>query len=312
MSWNTTKTGNLYHDFSADGTAVCGTRGTEGYALAFETLEAAQERVATWRVGSLRNNVKVCGKCEAREMAARERLAASLEPSTGEGDYLSPAEEACCEHVGMCHGAQGCDLCQCTTARSDMAKVAETAKVAAQGMAKVSAEVIRALATIRAFAQGERRDVSHEINVLDNAGVFAAIDEATGYDVDPEPCTCPELSHRTGIHVHGCPERPVSKCVCPDELGSLHRAGCPGEWGDMAYIQVGSDEWHRQMGQALAETPLYAHRVETPAPYRSPCPADGCTLSFRVNKDGTLHKHLNDNLLPCPGTAPNPKENNCE
>src|SRR5690348_8551289 len=94
MSWNTTKSGNLFHDFNADGTAACGTRGTEGCGLAYKTLEEAEERVATWRVGSLRNNVRICTKCEARELAARDRLAASLAPSTGEGDYLPPAEEA--------------------------------------------------------------------------------------------------------------------------------------------------------------------------------------------------------------------------
>jgi hypothetical protein len=47
-----------------------------------------------------------------------------------------------------------------------------------------------------------------------------ALWEATGSDVGPqsEPvgkCTCPELSHRTGLHLNGCP-------------------GDPAEWGDMS------------------------------------------------------------------------------
>jgi hypothetical protein len=84
-------------------------------------------------------------------------------------------------------------------------------------------EVIEALRTLRKIAWGG--DVEDAINILDNAGVFKAIDEATGYDVDPEPVK-------------------VSKCTCPgwklNGLGRVetHRPGCPGdpaEWGDMAY-----------------------------------------------------------------------------
>lgn len=58
----------------------------------------------------------------------------------------------------------------------------------------VTPEVIDALAALRRFAADESRNslntVSREaaeaINVLDNVQVFAVIDEATGYDVDPE------------------------------------------------------------------------------------------------------------------------------
>lgn len=86
---------------------------------------------------------------------------------------------------------------------------------------EITPELLIALRNVRAFARGERRDVSHEIDILDNAGVFAAIDEATGYDIDPAP------------------ER-VSKCTCPGGTGEgqKHLTGCPGdpaEWGDMAY-----------------------------------------------------------------------------
>lgn len=248
MSWSTTKTGNLFHDFTPDGIPACGVRGTQGYGQSFKTLEAAQERAAAWRVGSLRNNVKVCPKCEAKEMAARERLAASLEPSTGEGDYLPPAKTA----------------------------------------AKITPEVIHALRNIRAFAQGERRDVSHEINILDNAGIFAAIDEATGYDVDPEP------------------ER-VSKCTCAPgwERGAYHKPNCPGdpaEWGDMAFTTAPASGC--TCPPSYAANGSHDQGCPTVRPERRPCPADDCTLSFRVRSDGTLRQHLNDNLRPCPGVAP--------
>jgi len=47
------------------------------------------------------------------------------------------------------------------------------------------------------------------------------IEQAAGYDVDPEPepvskCTCPELYSWTGLHLSGCP-------------------GDPAEWDDMPY-----------------------------------------------------------------------------
>jgi len=135
-----------------------------------------------------------------------------------------------------------------------LAKVSETATVASRGLGKMAAEitpmVVMALAYLR--AQGTLdEDAKKAVDILDNAGVFAAIDEATGYDVDPGP------------------ER-VSKCKClagPTGRNN-HHPNCPGnpaEYGDSAYVQVGSDEWHRRMGQALAQTPLYAHRVEAPA-----------------------------------------------
>lgn len=101
---------------------------------------------------------------------------------------------------------------------------------------KITPEVIEALRYLRNTPHHGTADM---VNVLDNAGIFSLIDEATGYDVDPAP------------------ER-VSKCTCghsrvsfPAALGEdMHAAGCPGdpaEWGDMAYAPVGSPEWERRM-----------------------------------------------------------------
>jgi hypothetical protein len=137
----------------------------------------------------------------------------------------------------------------------------------------ITPEVIEALRTLRKIAWGG--DVEDAVNTLDNAGIFAAIDEVTGYGVDSN-CTCPAIERErsgTDNHYIECPEAPVSKCTCRSTGGGVaprgrHWNGCPGnpaEYGDSAYVQVGSDEWHRRMGQALAQTPLYAHRVEAPA-----------------------------------------------
>lgn len=85
---------------------------------------------------------------------------------------------------------------------------------------EITPEIIRALRTLRE-GNAYVYELTDAFEILDNAGVFAAIDEATGYDIDPAP------------------ER-VSKCTCPGGTGEgqKHLTGCPGdpaEWGDMAY-----------------------------------------------------------------------------
>ena len=96
----------------------------------------------------------------------------------------------------------------------------------------ITPEVIKALRTLRNSAGTpgvhHQRAMKSALDILDNAGVFSEIDEATGYDVDPEP-------------------EQVSKCTCPRTYGGEflrmgHRTGCPGdpaEWGDMAYTTPG-------------------------------------------------------------------------
>lgn len=190
---------------------------------------------------------------------------------------------------------------------------------------KITPEVIRALRTLREFARNSpyKGVEALAIDVLDNAGIFAPIDETTGYDIDPEPeriskCTCPGWKPNglgeVETHRQGCPGDPaerISKCTChpaPDARSS-HHYGCPGdpaEYGDTAYVSK-VPGWSDAV-DALRK--MYEAR-ETPrtARERRPCPADQCTLSFAVNKDGTLHQHLNDMLRPCPGVAPIEKEN---
>lgn len=84
----------------------------------------------------------------------------------------------------------------------------------------ITPEVIEALRTLR-MSTHLHEALGRAIDVLDNAGVFAAIDEATDYDVDPEPvkvskCTCTQLHRGQESHDPNCP-------------------GDPAEWGDMAY-----------------------------------------------------------------------------
>lgn len=94
-------------------------------------------------------------------------------------------------------------------------------------MAEISQETINALRSLRTWAKGgyvSGTDAARAVDVLDNAGVFAAIDTATDYDLDAVASTMP---------VAGEPD--------------------PAEWGDttredMARHQLGDD-----YGQALRD-----------------------------------------------------------
>jgi hypothetical protein len=61
-------------------------------------------------------------------------------------------------------------------------------------MAEVSQETINALRALRTWAKGgyvSGTDAAKAVDVLDNAGVFAAIDTATDYDLDAVASTMP-------------------------------------------------------------------------------------------------------------------------
>lgn len=95
-------------------------------------------------------------------------------------------------------------------------------------MAEVAPELIQALATLRANVRSDETSeaVAQAIVVLDNAGVFAAIDAAA------DECGCPELSARTGLHLLGCPKTPAQDDMPPQELEQAREAGL---WGDRGY-----------------------------------------------------------------------------
>lgn len=152
----------------------------------------------------------------------------------------------------------------------------------------ITPEMIEALRTLRTTSHEMSLKLVKALATLDNAGIFAPIDEATGYDVDPAP------------------ER-VSKCDCwpiIDRTRVGHNPGCPGdpeEWGDMAYKtpEAAANERLTAEHNVLLKGGSRRRADARKTKERRPCPADGCTLSFAVNKDGTLHKHLNDMMEPC-------------
>jgi hypothetical protein len=165
-----------------------------------------------------------CGRCLTRLVNLVDRQAASMMPSTGEGDYLPPAQE--------------------TLAQTEETSVTVTEeKENSMTNPNITPEVIKALQVLRnRSAVGPvPQDLMSAINTLDNAGIFSAIDEATGYDIDPAPervskCTCP-----------------ASRVAFPTKLGNdMHAANCPGDpavWGDLAFTTAEALENERLTAQ---------------------------------------------------------------
>lgn len=83
--WNTVGTGLKIHAFN-NGTALC--RSNYKNATPAGNLDycEATDRARSW-------GLSLCTTCDAKFNAAIERLENSLAPSTGEGDYLPPAED---------------------------------------------------------------------------------------------------------------------------------------------------------------------------------------------------------------------------
>lgn len=89
-------------------------------------------------------------------------------------------------------------------------------------------KVIEALARVRLYAAGQRRDIQQELNILDNAGVFAALDEQTGYAAAEDI-----LADTTGYDI-----TPVD----PAEWGDTTRADMARHQGYEAASRLGSLE----------------------------------------------------------------------
>lgn len=89
---------------------------------------------------------------------------------------------------------------------------------------QITPEIVNALKHLRKTYLYPETQAAFD--TLDNAGIFAAIDEATGYDVNPE--------------------QRVSKCNCSENVSfEGHLTGCPGdpaEWGDLAFDVIGEDD----------------------------------------------------------------------
>jgi|SRR5690349_14442492 len=94
-TWNTTKTGMIYHSFKADGTAVCRSSIKAPVIGGLVTEKRVDERLAqAW--GARVRGFRKCETCSTLEAKAAERAEASMQPSTGEGDHLPPAAECTC------------------------------------------------------------------------------------------------------------------------------------------------------------------------------------------------------------------------
>lgn len=94
--------------------------------------------------------------------------------------------------------------------------------------APVTPEMIRALQTLRDVARRDMAEIKvvAAFNVLDDAGVFAAIDRAA------QACTCPadeRAKSGTDNHYIECPQAP--RCECPARWVGIkrpvHSATCP-------------------------------------------------------------------------------------
>jgi len=108
---------------------------------------------------------------------------------------------------------------------------------------KITPEVIEALRTLRKIAWGG--DIEDAINVLDNAGVFAAIDEATGYDINPtrKPDRYKLLpkrdwqEHMRAMSITDARALLVNEPQAAVDRGMAERIpGDPAEWGDAAFV----------------------------------------------------------------------------
>jgi hypothetical protein len=94
MNWNTTRTGKIFHSFTG-GVAVCSSRiKATGTGPGFESLIDAEGHCWELAYDVTKADESVCKKCTELEERATARLEASMQPSTGEGDYLPPAEAA--------------------------------------------------------------------------------------------------------------------------------------------------------------------------------------------------------------------------
>lgn len=237
--WNFSGTGTKVHAFSG------------GHALCRKSIARPAGSDMDFCQAEQAFKFSVCTSCKTKFNAAIERLENSMQPSTGEGDYLPPAEVKTVTREAI--AAMRADTSRTEGSKystpeyrammADITKESDKAKgitreyviqeetvtepvTTKRAMVKpeISNKVIEALRTLRLESlKWFDQDAQDALNVLDNAGVFRAIDEASGYDIDPAPA-------------------PVSKCTCIKRTFPIavknHSAGCPGdpaEWGDMAY-----------------------------------------------------------------------------
>lgn len=198
--WTYAGTGTKVHAF-VDGVALCRKN--------LRNDPARVERMGLSYSGAV-HYASVCRNCQfkfnaelEREEAYQARLAASMAPSTGEGDHLPPAAEV-------------------TEVQDEVVIVAE--------QEATTSDLVEALATIRnqpgRTTEEALSNILEAFEVLDNAGIFSAIDQAVG------KCTCPPSYAANDYHEPNCPEAPTpartGDCKCSKgELFREHLMGCP-------------------------------------------------------------------------------------
>jgi len=146
-------------------------------------------------------------------------------------------------------------------------------------MTDITPELIEALHTIRTMeltTPAGRLVMIEAVRTLDDAGIFAAIDEATGYDVDSElgrisRCTCPDTDYRqaTGNHHANCP-------------------GDPAEWGDLAYAPD-TKAWREAIETDRIRHWMAEQNKREAVPAVVSC--NICRGEYKPKADGTLRPH---------------------
>lgn len=118
----------------------------------------------------------------------------------------------------------------------------------------VTPEIIEALRTLRAFAAGPTlpNSVRAAVNTLDNAEVFAVIDEQTGYDVDPEPAPAVDTTP-TGYELDPEPD-PMLHGGYGDDETPTDPEPAPGKCRSCGLRVADGSEYHKGC-RPLAYTP---------------------------------------------------------
>lgn len=133
-------------------------------------------------------------------------------------------------------------------------------------------KTIEALATLRQYAAGERRDVRQAFNTLDNAGVFAALDEQTDYASAEEV-----LADLTLPETQEAPLLRGGRALDPSEWGDTTRADMARHQGYAAASRLGKLE--RVPGTDTLR-PVHEHVFNSAHSDEVCCGADWCPLTY--------------------------------
>lgn len=255
--WDFSNTGSKFHAFINGQTAAC----RSSIAVPLQFKQNATTLAKAGQLASDRPGVTVCQRCTAKFTAAMHRYQASMAPSTGEGDHLPPTAEVVADPLAPTEDGLLCAvplmdvftgrIAYCTKFRhhsrvvggpehrihpthdraAEMTEaLAEDTRRTAAKQETITPDLVEALATIRnqpgRTTEEALANILEAFEVLDNAGIFAAIDQAVG------KCTCPPSYAANDYHEPNCPEAPerarMGDCKCgKGKLFREHLMGCP-------------------------------------------------------------------------------------